>query len=225
MPELPDPEQVAALIALIAFGLVARIAFFSRVQRRKEEAGQSVLWAVIWSAPLKLLFDLVGKPPSLFGFFDGKPYDALVAWCFVFNVGFSWLIGYVLGCVYVARIRYERYVNKEKKPKVEQKKVWKKILSELFLSDSPRVDLIQEWLQEKAIKGRWVVVESKDGQHYMGWVHYYDLCQERAKDMHIVLGKPHKMDTATGDIQGSLGEEILISVSDIRLIRLLEPVP
>src|SRR4051794_11255824 len=98
MAELPKADEVAGLIALIAYGLAARVGFYNRVQRRSEEAGQTIIWAVVWSAPLKLIYDAVSKKPwSPFGLVDvTKPTEAK-ALVFVYNVSFSLVIGWILG--------------------------------------------------------------------------------------------------------------------------------
>lgn len=219
MADLPKANEVAELVSLIAFGLAARQAFYSRVPRRNEEASQTILWAVIWSAPLKLIFDAFGLPPWKLGVFRPDDPTTVIASAFTFNLLFSWLFGLLSGVLVSNYTRIKRDSVSER-PSQPNK------ITEFVFRRPPRLDLIQEWLQEMA-RNRWILVEAKDGRWIAGYARMFDLAQDRATSLHIALAQPVLVDPTTGLQIRPLGDELLIGIEQIRLVRLLplEPAP
>ena len=214
MADLPEAREVADLVSLLAFGFAARHAYYSRVSRRAEDTGHTLLWAVIWSAPLKLFFDAIGIYPWDVFFLATATADQAAARAFFFNLIFSWIIGLLLGTFTNSLTLARRNKQGNSVAKVEG---W---FQKVVLCRPPRLDLVQQWIQEDA-RGRWVLVETKDGRAFTGHVRFYDLAQDRAKDMHFTLFNPVQVDLATGKDVAAAGEEILLSMSEVRLISLL----
>lgn len=218
MADIPKAEEIAGLVSLLAYGFLLRRAYHTKVQQRTEDAGQTLLWAAIFSAPLKLLYDWVAWPPLLVFRVPSRFHYPLA---FAGNLAWSALIGLLAGVLSINWIRWRR-----DKPYSESKN---KVL--MFLGNSkpikffarrpPRLDLAQEWIQERAANQQWVVVELKDGRGILGWIRFYDLSQERAKDMHIVLERPFFVDVATGKTGASMGSEMLVASSEIKSIRIV----
>lgn len=206
-----DADKLAKFVALIAYGLAFRQGYSNLVQHRKEEAANNILWAVIWSAPLKIVFEAIGKEPwNPFGI---QKYDQLVALSFVYNVAIAWTIGYLLGWLTIVRISLKRHPDN-----------WKNIFG-LLNTKPPRLDLIQEWIQDSCTDS-WVLVETNDGRAYRGWIHFYDLQQDRAKDMHLVLAEPTRFNLETEELAKTpFAAELLISIKDVRVIRKLDGKP
>lgn len=209
---MPTPKELAELVSLLAFGLLARQGYYTRVERRTEEAGQTLLWAAIWSAPLKLVFDRSFTfAPSLASAIAPAQQTALG---FCLNLLHSFAVGWISGVATNAIVRAKRARAETNSGEGA------KGLAALISLKPPRLDLSQEWMQESA-SGKWVVLELLDGRGLLGWVRFYDLDQARAKDMHILLKKVQHVDIATGAVGESIGDEVLVSASQIKLIRLM----
>lgn len=214
---IPNVEELTELIALIAYGLACREAFHRRVQVRSEEGALKILWAVIWSAPLQLLYSAFGLPPwTLFGLIQTP--DQLKLASFVYNVVFSVAIGALLGTGFSYYIRWRRYG-------AGSHGRWLAPIAASWLGRQlpppPKPDLSQEWLQYRA-NSRWVLVETKDGRAFRGWIQLTDQEQDRATNLHFVLAEPVLYDLGTGALHDTvLGEEMLLSMNEVKIIRLL----
>lgn len=210
---MPNPDEIAGLVALLAYGFMARHAFYGRVQRRSEDAGETLIWAAIFSTPLKYVYDHFGASPKNLTIFSLESSDRLKTLSFVGNILASWLVGWLIGVIVINFVRLKR----DRKPR---ELFWPLCY---FALRPPRIDLQQEWIQERSWAGYLMLFELKDGRGFAGWVQFYDLSQDRAKDMHVLIRRGYLVDVATGQAGAPLGDEVLIAMSEIKSVRAIKP--
>ncbi len=220
--ELLDPAKLTALFSVIAYGLIARAVYRRIVNERREEVGETILWALPWSAILSLLYT------SVAAWLNGSRFyytPASVEIAFLCNMIWSAGIGFLLGLAERARKEAHKRAL-DTPPQTQNPKMIRRAVqtckTKWHSAGTKRVyqQAAFDFLSTSC-RGKWVIVEMKDKRAYMGWIREFDADEERVSTFHIVIGTVRIFDLNTGQrSKDILAEKMLVSIVDVRAIRL-----
>lgn len=231
--KLPEAIEIYKLVGVVVYGFLCRSAFSWKVPHRKEEFSQSILLAAILSIPLQFLFYALSFhpwiPPWLHqhsnSMTSGPSQMKEFPFEYLYNCLWSIVIGFIIGVIVANYVRKKRceLSSRPQREEITNSPFHKGLLA--LVKDWARcgpanIDVSQDWMQE-IVNGKWIVVELNDQRAFMGWVSRWDQSDDRCANMHFVLQEPYVVNTNTGVRLHSVGDAILLSLTDVKLIRLI----
>lgn len=210
MTEFTGP--LADLLPLVN-GFLLLHGFRSSFPGDKYEYSWSILWAVVWTLPLTLLYQLG---------FSSQNQLLVSAVNGSISLGFGYFTGRVSRTLLAIGRDLERKGHRGFKEKLKQlspslKRAWQLFLhpQESYIHWKMSIEFIGEYCD-----GQWVLVELQDGKCYVTAIHVFDARAQDRDWCYLVLNTPYRYEPASGAVDKvAICEEMLVSLSDVKLIK------